>query len=693
VTKQYPLTHTRNIGIVAHIDAGKTTTSERILYYSGVNYKIGEVDHGTATMDWMPQEKERGITIVAAATNCYWKDHRINLIDTPGHVDFTIEVERSLRVLDGAVAILDAGNGVEPQTEKVWRQADKYKVPRLCYVNKMDKVGANFEMNIASLRQRLDVTPAVIQWPLGESSDFKGIIDLVKMVVYEYDESSLGQKITTSPIPSLLQDFCLRQRQILIDTVAEFDESVTARYLDGEPLTEEDIKRCIRIGTIQLKIVPVLCGSSFKYKGVQQVLDAVVDYLPSPLDRGAIVAYHPVSHAEILVKPDAQAPLAAVAFKIMGDQYGLLTFVRVYSGLLKKGDVVYNPVKKKSERIGRLLRMHANDKEDIEVCEVGHICAVLGLKFTTTGDTLCFEKQPVLLDKMEFPEPVISVAIEPQTKADQDKLGAVLQRMSIEDPSFRVRTDEETGQTLISGMGELHLDIIVDRLKRENDVRVQVGKPQVAYRETISTSVNAEAKHIRPIGAKNQYGHVILKISPLERGGGFIFENKLGPAVLPVEFALAAQKGVEESLLSGVRVGYPLIDLKVELVGGSFVESESNEMAFKIASSMALKDGCKKAMPVLLEPLMAVEISTPEEYVGNVVGDLSRRRGQIHSTMQRGINQIIKSEVPLAEMFGYVNDLRSMSKGHADYSMAFARYDVVPNHIADAIIAKLYGGY
>lgn len=692
--RDYPIDKTRNIGIVAHIDAGKTTTTERILYYTGVNHQIGEVHEGAATMDWMVQEQERGITITSAATNCFWKDCRINIIDTPGHVDFTIEVERSLRVLDGAVAVLDGGNGVEPQTETVWRQADKYAVPRICFVNKMDKVGADMAMNIESLKERLHVVPAPIQWPIGAEENFRGVVDLVRMRALEYDDT-LGQKVTEKDIPAEMRELCEEKRAELLDVVAEFDEEAMNLYLDSKPVPEALLKRAIRKGTIAFKIIPVLCGSSYKNKGVQQLLDAVIDYLPAPGDMPPKHGTNPAhgDKDEVRQASDTE-PLSAVAFKIMTDSFvGQLTFIRVYSGVLEKGTAVWNSVKGKRERIGRLVRMHANKREDIEQCEAGNICAVVGLKLATTGDTLCDEHHPIVLEKMEFPTPVISIAIEPRTKADQDKLGASMAKLAMEDPTFHVHVDDETGQTLISGMGELHLEIIVDRLLREFKVEANVGKPQVAYRETITRATDSEGKYQREIGGKGQYGHVKLHLAPKERGSGFVFINKSTFEQIPKVWVPAVEKGVRDALDSGIDAGYPLVDIEVSLTGGSFSETDSNEMAFAIAASMAFKDGCKQAGPALLEPVVSVEVVTPEDFMGNVVGNLNSRRGRILGMTQRAGAQIINATAPLAEMFGYATSLRSMSQGRASYSMQFSSYEQVPTQISNEIIARIQGGF
>lgn len=695
VARAYSLEHTRNIGICAHIDAGKTTTTERILYYTGVNHRIGEVHEGAATMDWMVQEQERGITITSAATTCFWKQHRINIIDTPGHVDFTIEVERSMRVLDGAVALLDGGNGVEPQTETVWRQADKYRVPRVCFVNKMDKVGADFEMNIQSLKDRLAVVPAPIQWPIGQAETFRGVIDLVKQKAYEFDEATFGQTVREIEIPAEMREFALAKRQELLDVAAEYDDAVMGRYLEGMPVGDADLMRAVRKGTLAFKIVPVLCGSAFKNKGVQLLLDAVVDYLPAPTDLPPKQGTVPGDDSKVVIRAASDSePLSAIAFKIMTDPFvGQLTFVRVYSGVLEKGTAVMNAVKGKRERIGRLVQMHANKREDIEACEAGNICAVVGMKLATTGDTLCDDAQPVLLEKMDFPAPVISIAIEPKTKADQDKLGVSLQKLAVEDPSFRVQVDGETGQTLIRGMGELHLEIIVDRLLREFKVEANVGKPQVAYRESIGAEVEAENKFIRQSGGKGQYAHVKLRVSPMERGAGFKFVNSIVGGAIPKEFIAPVQKGIEEALDSGIVVGYPVVDVCVELFDGSFHEVDSSEIAFKIAASMAFKDACQRGKPLILEPMMKVEAVTPEDFMGNVVGDLNSRRGRIHGMSQRANSQVISAQVPLAEMFGYATDLRSLTQGRASYTMEFGSYEAVPQGIAEQIIARIQGGF
>jgi len=691
VARAYPLDRIRNIGIMAHIDAGKTTTSERILFYTGKVHRIGEVHDGAATMDWMVQEQERGITITSAATTCFWRDHQINLIDTPGHVDFTVEVERSLRVLDGAIAVFCAVGGVEPQSETVWRQADKYGVPRIAYVNKMDRVGADFFRVIRQIAERLNANPVAIQLPIGVEDSFCGVVDLVtkKAIIYVDD---LGTKSEVSDIPADMVDLVEEYREKLLEAVAEFDEELMVKYLDGEDITEEEIKRAIRRATIEVKMIPVLCGSSFKNKGVQPLLDAVVDYLPSPLDIPPVKGIEVDTGAEIHRIAGDDEPFAALAFKIMSDPYvGKLTFFRVYSGTLEAGSYVYNATKGKKERIGRLLLMHANHRQEISKVSAGEIAAAVGLKYTTTGDTLCDEKHPILLESMEFPEPVIDVAIEPKTRADQDKLGLALAKLSEEDPTFRAHTDPETGQTIISGMGELHLEIIVDRLLREFHVDAHIGRPQVAYRETIQTSAKAEGKFIRQTGGRGQYGHVWLEIEPLERGAGFEFVNKIVGGVVPKEFIPAVEQGVKEAMQTGVLAGYPVTDVRVTLYDGSYHEVDSSELAFKVAASMAFKNGAVKAQPVLLEPIMKIEVTVPEEYMGEVIGDINARRGRIESTEPRHGVQVIRGYVPLAEMFGYATALRSATQGRGTYVMQFDHYDIVPKNIADEIIAKRQG--
>jgi len=692
MARQAPLERTRNIGIMAHIDAGKTTTTERILYYTGVSHRMGEVHDGAATMDWMEQERERGITITAASTTCFWKDHRINIIDTPGHVDFTIEVERSLRVLDGAVAVFDSVQGVEPQSETVWRQADKYRVPRIAFMNKMDRVGADFYMSVKSIIDRLGATPVPIQLPIGREAEFRGSIDLVTMKAFLYDDETLGARYLVEDIPASMIDLAEEYREKMIDAVAEFDETTMEKYLNGQALSIEDIKRAIRAGTIALKITPVLCGAAFKNKCVQQLLDGVVDYLPSPLDIPPVVGIDPVSGKEVTRQASDSEPFAALAFKIMTDPFaGQLTYFRVYSGTLKTGTSVLNVTKGSRERIGRLLKMHANKREEIEIVYAGDIAAAVGLKGTTTGDTLSDEKHPILLEVMKFPEPVIAMAIEPKTKPDQEKMAVALQKLEQEDPSFRVRTDEETGQTIIAGMGELHLEIIVDRLLREFKVEANVGKPEVAYRETIRRPAEAEGKYIKQTGGRGQYGHVVIMVEPLEAGKGFEFVNKIVGGAIPKEFIPAVEKGIRERMETGVLAGYPVRDLRVTLIDGSYHEVDSSEMAFKIAASMAFQEACKKADPVLLEPIMKVEVLVPQEFMGDVIGNLNGRRGKIHGMKVRAGSQAIEAAVPLSTMFGYSTDLRSRTQGRATYSMEFDRYEQVPRQIAEEIIAKHRG--
>jgi elongation factor G len=687
VARKYPLDKQRNIGIMAHIDAGKTTTTERILYYTGVNYKIGEVHDGAATMDWMEQEKERGITITSATTQCFWNNHRINIIDTPGHVDFTIEVERSLKVLDGAVAVFCAVGGVEPQSETVWRQADKYHVPRIAFINKMDRVGADFYNVVEMMRDRLGARPLPIQLPWGAEDSFEGVIDLVKMKAISWKGDQLGAKFEYVDIPAELAEKAEEYRKNLIETVCEADEALMEKYFEGEELTEEEIKAGLRKGTINLMFNPVLCGTAFKNKGVQPLLDAVVDYMPSPLDVPAIKGVNPVTGEEEVRESDDDAPFAALAFKILTDPYmGQLTYFRVYSGHLEAGSYVLNSTKDKKERVGRLLKMHANKREEIKEIYAGDICATVGLKYTTTGDTLCAEDKPVILESMEFPDPVISVAIEPKTKADQEKLSSALNKLAQEDPSFRVKVDEETGQTIISGMGELHLEIIVDRLVREFKVEANVGNPQVAYREAIKKKVNQEGKYIKQSGGRGQYGHVWLEVEPLEAGKGFEFVNKIVGGTIPKEYIPAVEKGVQEACESGVLAGFPVVDVKVTLYDGSYHEVDSSEMAFKIAGSMCFKEAMRKANPVLLEPIMKVEVVVPDEYMGDVMGDLSSRRGRIEGMEARGNAQVVRCNVPLKEMFGYATVLRSLTQGRATYTMIFDHYEEVPTNIAEEII-------
>ncbi|MFZ5590648.1 MAG: elongation factor G [Bacillota bacterium] len=691
MARQYPLEKTRNIGIMAHIDAGKTTTTERILFYTGRVHRMGEVHDGAATMDWMVQEQERGITITSAATTCFWRDHRINIIDTPGHVDFTVEVERSLRVLDGAVAVFCSVGGVEPQSETVWRQADKYGVPRIAYINKMDRIGADFFRGLNMIRERLGASPVALQLPIGAEDSFRGVVDLVKNKAIIYVDD-LGTQSQETEIPAEMQDLVAEYREKLLESVAELDEALMEKYLEGEVLTEEEIKRAIRLGTIQVKIIPVLCGSSFKNKGVQPLLDAIVDYLPSPVDIPPVQGVNPETGAEDRRLAADDQPFAALAFKIMTDPYvGKLTFFRVYSGTLKSGSYVYNSTKNKRERIGRLLLMHANHREEIGEIYAGDIVAAVGLKDTTTGDTLCDDKAPIVLEAMDFPEPVIDVAIEPQTKADQDKMGVALAKLAEEDPTFRMHTDPETGQTIISGMGELHLEIIVDRLLREFKVQANVGRPQVAYRETIRQKVRAEGKFVRQTGGRGQYGHVLLEVEPAEPGTGLEFVNKIVGGVVPKEYIPAVEAGVREAMENGVLAGYPLIDVRVTLVDGSYHEVDSSEMAFKIAGSIGFKNAAIKAKPVLLEPIMRVEVVVQDEYMGDVIGDLNSRRGHIEEMEPRGNAQVIHAKVPLAEMFGYATELRSRTQGRGTYTMQFSHYAEVPASIAENIIARRNG--
>ena len=690
---QYPLEKTRNIGIMAHIDAGKTTTTERVLYYTGRSYKIGEVHEGTATMDWMVQEQERGITITSAATTSFWGDCRINIIDTPGHVDFTMEVERSLRVLDGALAILDAVSGVEPQTETVWRQADKYQVPRIVYVNKMDRVGADYVRCLTMLKDRLGAHPVAIQIPIGREDQFRGVVNLIEEVGYVWpDDGNLGQTFETVEVPADLREQVKEYREKMIEGLAEIDDHLMEKYLGGQKISPEEIKAAVRAGTISMKIFPVICGASFKNKGVQPMLDCVVDYLPSPLDVPRVKGVNPETGEPDTREADPKAPFSALAFKIMNDKFvGQLVFVRVYSGTLSSGSGVYNSARDKKERVGRLVRMHANDREDIEAVSAGDIAGVVGLKDTRTGDTLCDPAKPIVLESMDFPTPVIAVAIEPKTKVDEEKLGLSLARLALEDPTFKVNVDPETNQTLIHGMGELHLEIIVDRLLREFKVEANVGKPQVAYRETIRQKAEAQGRFVRQTGGRGQYGDVWLEIEPSEPGSGFVFENKLKGPAIPREYVPAVEKGVKEAAETGVLAGYPMVDVKVSLTDGSYHEVDSSEMAFKIAASMGFKQGCRKARPVLLEPVMDVEVVCPEEYMGAVVGDLNSRRGRIASMEARAGAQVIRAHVPLGQMFGYATDVRSMTQGRATYTMQFARYEEVPRPIAEEIMAKVAG--
>ena len=692
MARQYPLDKTRNIGIMAHIDAGKTTSTERILFYTGMSHRIGEVDEGTATMDWMEQEKERGITITSAATTCFWKDYRINIIDTPGHVDFTIEVERSLRVLDGAVAIFDSGQGVEPQSETVWRQADKYHVPRIAFINKMDKIGADFFESVKSMVDRLKANPVPIQIPIGAENTFRGPVDLITMKAVYFDDETLGAKYVIDEIPADLQEVAREYRDKMIEKLADHDDVIMEKYLGGEEITEEEIKKALRKATISMKLNPVLCGSSFKNKGVQLLLDAIIEYLPSPIDLPPVKGVNPDNEGEIERRPDDNEPFSALAFKIMTDPFvGQLTYFRVYSGVLNSGSYLHNSTKDTTERIGRLLKMHANKREEIKTVYAGEIAAAVGLKNTTTGDTLCDKDKPIILERIEFPEPVISIAIEPKTKADQEKMTLSLQKLAQEDPSFRLKTDEETGQTIISGMGELHLEIIVDRLMREFKVEANVGKPQVAYRETIKGKVESEGKYIKQTGGRGQYGHVWIEVEPKAPGEGFEFENDIVGGSIPREYIPAVEKGIKEALDSGVLAGYPVVDVKVRLFDGSYHDVDSSEMAFKIAGSMAFKDGVKRANPILLEPIMDLEVIVPEEYMGDVIGDINSKRGKILGVRPRSGAQVITAEVPLSEMFGYATDLRSLTQGRALFTMQFARYEEAPRNIAEQIVAKVKG--
>ena len=686
--REFSIERTRNIGIMAHIDAGKTTTTERILFYTGKVHKIGEVHDGAATMDWMVQERERGITITSAATTAFWRGHCINVIDTPGHVDFTVEVERSLRVLDGAVAVFCSVGGVEPQSETVWRQADKYNVPRIAYVNKMDRVGADFQRAIDMMRDRLGANAVPIQWPIGVEDSFRGMVDLITMTAHIYTDD-LGTKEEQADIPEDLIDVVAEARERMIEAVADFDEELMIKYLEGEEITPDELKKAIRRGVLDVKITPVLCGSSFKNKGVQLLLDAIVDYLPSPMDLPPIEGHEVDTGAETNRSLDDDSPFSALAFKVMSDPYvGKLVYVRIYSGVLQAGSYVYNATKGKKERVGRILRMHANHREEVKECYSGDIVAIVGLRDTATGDTLCAENAPIILEQLEFPEPVINQAVEPKTKTDQDKLGAALQKLAEEDPTFRVHTDEETGQTIISGMGELHLEVIVDRLLREFKVEANIGKPQVSYRETITKAVQAEGKFIRQSGGRGQYGHVVLELEPLEQGAGFEFVNKIVGGVVPKEYIPAVESGVKEAMLSGVLAGYPVVDVRVTITDGSYHEVDSSEMAFKVAGSIGFKEGARKADPVLLEPIMKVEVTTPEEYLGDVMGDLNSRRGRIEKMEARGNAQVISSFVPLSEMFGYATDLRSATQGRATYSMNFSHYEPVPASIGEELMSK-----
>ena len=686
------LERTRNIGIMAHIDAGKTTTTERILYYTGVSYKIGEVHEGTATMDWMVQEQERGITITSAATTCFWRDHRVNIIDTPGHVDFTIEVERSLRVLDGAVAVFCAVGGVEPQTETVWRQADKYGVPRLAFVNKMDRLGADFFRVVQMIKDRLGARPVVLQVPIGAEDKFVGIVDLISMKALVWEEESLGAKFHEEAVLAEMSAQAEEYREKLVETAADCDEAIMEKYLEGKEVGEAELRRAIRAGTLALKVVPVLCGSAFRNKGVQPMLDAVVDFLPSPLDIPPVKGIE--SDSQVVGERPASddAPFSALAFKIMTDPFvGTLSFFRVYSGSLTSGSSVYNSTKSKRERVGRLLKMHANKREEIKEVYAGDIAAAVGLKTATTGDTLCDEDHPIVLESIDFPDPVISIAIEPKSKTDQERLGLSLQKLATEDPSFKVRTDEETGQTIISGMGELHLEIIVDRLLREFNVGANVGKPQVAYKETVRKAVEQQGRFVRQTGGRGQYGDVWIKLEPREPGGGFEFVDAVKGGSIPREYISAVEKGIKEATDNGALAGYPIVDVKVTLFDGSYHDVDSSEIAFKIAGSMAFKAAARKASPVLLEPIMSVEVVVPEDFMGDVIGDLSSRRGKVLGMDTRPAAQAIDARVPLAQMFGYATDLRSMTQGRATYTMQFSHYEPVPAAVAEGIIAKYDG--
>ncbi|HEX6803903.1 MAG TPA: elongation factor G [Terriglobales bacterium] len=693
MSRTVPLERCRNIGIMAHIDAGKTTTTERILYYTGRTHRLGEVHEGTATMDWMEQEQERGITITSAATTCFWRDIRINIIDTPGHVDFTAEVERSLRVLDGAVAVFDAVHGVQPQSEKVWRQADKYGVPRICFINKIDKMGADFEHAVDTIRKRLSAKPIAVQIPIGQEDKFKGVVDLMSMKAIIWKDETLGAEFYTDEIPAELKKKAEAFHAQLVETVAENDDEILHKFLEGEEITPDELKASLRKSTIALKVFPVVVGTAFKNKGIQPLLDAVVDYLPSPIDLPDTHGIDPENGKAITRKASDDDPFSALAFKIMADPYvGQLTFIRVYSGQLRSGESVLNARTQKHERIGRLLKMHANKREDIQEILAGDICAVVGLKNVSTGDTICDQKHPIALESIEFAVPVISVAVEPKTKADQEKMGVALNKLAQEDPTFKVHTDPDSGQTIISGMGELHLEIIIDRMMREYKVEANVGKPQVAYRETIRKHSEAEGKYIRQTGGRGQYGHVKIKLDPQEPGKGYEFINDIVGGVVPKEYIKPVDQGIQEALEGGVLAGYPVVDVKVTLFDGSYHEVDSNEMAFKIAGSMAFKEAARRASPVLLEPVMAVEVVTPEEFAGTIMGDLSSRRGRIEGMEHRAGSQVIKSIVPLAEMFGYATHMRSSTQGRAEYSMHFARYEEVPRSVADEIIGKAQGG-
>ena len=688
MTAAMPLEQTRNIGIIAHIDAGKTTVSERILFYTKKIYKIGEVHEGAATMDWMEQEQERGITITAAATTCFWRDHRINLIDTPGHVDFTVEVERSLRVLDGAVVVFDGVAGVEPQSETVWRQADRYRVPRFCFVNKLDRTGADFWRVVDMIRERLGATAVPVQLPIGNEGGFRGVIDLLEMKAITYG-SDLGDLIEVGEIPAELAEQSAIWRDKLVEAVADFDDEIAHRFLEGEAVDAALLRRALRAGTLESKLIPVLCGSALKNKGVQPMLDAVIEYLPSPLDVAAVIGTDPRNGQQVTRHADPAEPFAALAFKIAADPFvGKLAFFRVYSGTLKTGSYVYNATKGQKERIGRLIELHANHREEIDSVSAGDIAAAVGLKVTFTGDTLCDEAKPIILENITFPEPVLELAVEPKTKADQDKMSIALQRLGEEDPTFRVSTDEESGQTRIAGMGELHLEVIVDRMLREFKVQANVGRPQVSYRETIRKPAKGEGRFVRQTGGKGQYGHAVITVEPLERGGGVQFESKIVGGSVPREFWKPVEQGIRDALVGGMVAGFPMIDLKATLIDGSFHEVDSSEMAFKIAGSMAVKAGVARADPAILEPIMKVEVVAPEDFMGDVIGNLNSKRGHMDGIDERGSSRVIRAHVPLAEMFGYATELRSMTQGRATYSMEFSRYSEVPTNLANELIAK-----
>jgi elongation factor G len=688
MARSVSLARTRNIGIIAHIDAGKTTVTERILFYTKKIYKLGEVHEGAATMDWMPQEQERGITITAAATTCFWNEHRVNIIDTPGHVDFTMEVERSLRVLDGAVVVFDGVAGVEPQSETVWRQADRYRVPRICFINKLDRTGADYWRCVEMIEDRLGANAVPVQIPIGAEDRFKGVIDLVRMKAILYRDD-LGSQIDVAAIPEALEAEARKHREKLVEAVAEMDDALMHKYLEGVELTEEELVRGLRLGTLQYRIVPVLTGSALKNKGIQPMLDAVVDYLPSPLDVPPVIGEHPTSHAEVLRTVDDSEPFSALAFKIAADPYvGKLAFFRVYSGTLKAGSYILNSTKGRKERIGRILQMHANHREEIDEVYAGDIAAAVGLKETFTGDTLADPSHPVILESMTFPEPVIEVKIEPKTKVDQDKMGLALQRLAEEDPTFRVKTDEESGETLIAGMGELHLDVLVDRMIREFKVAANIGKPQVSYRETIRRLAEGNGRFVRQTGGKGQYGHVVLNLEPLEKGTGIEFVDKTVGGVIPREYMRAIEHGVRAALETGVYAGYPMVDVRATVFDGSYHEVDSSEMAFKIAASMAVKAAVEKADPAILEPLMRVEVVMPDQFMGDVIGDLNRRRGHVEGMDARGTTQVVRSFVPLSEMFGYATDLRSMTEGRASYSMELSHYAEVPGNLAAELVQK-----